>query len=139
MALFNKKNPTSTAEQSTTETATKDLYGAEVKTKGQTAKKTNQYYWNLANRVLVKPLVTEKTTNLVADGQYVFAVAIDANKIDVAKAIEGLYGVKPIKVNMARLEGKAKRVGGHRGRRRDWKKAIVNLPAGKTIDVYEGV
>ena len=59
-----------------------------------------------AYAVLVKPMITEKATVLGAFNQYVFMVSLDANKIDVAKAIDEVYGVKPVSVNMIRSEGK---------------------------------
>ncbi|MFA4833915.1 MAG: 50S ribosomal protein L23 [Patescibacteria group bacterium] len=92
-----------------------------------------------AYRILLKPMVTEKATNLGVLNKYVFAVSPKANKIEIAQAIEAVYGVKPVGVNIMRAEGKTVRSGRTFGRRKDWKKAIVALPAGKTIKVYEGV
>lgn len=92
-----------------------------------------------AYRILLKPLVTEKATNLGVLNKYVFAVSQKANKIEIAEAIEAVYGVRPVKVNIMRAEGKTIRSGRTFGRRKDWKKAIVALPAGKTIKIYEGV
>src|SRR3989344_1672742 len=89
--------------------------------------------FNRAYAVLLKPLVTEKATDLGKLNQYVFAVAKDANKISVAKAVWQLYGVKPIRVNLLNQRGKAVSRGRISGRRRDWKKAVVTLPAGKQI------
>ncbi|MDD5290652.1 MAG: 50S ribosomal protein L23 [Patescibacteria group bacterium] len=89
--------------------------------------------------MLLKPLVTEKATNLGVLNKYVFAVSQKANKIEIAEAIEAVYGVRPVKVNIMRAEGKTIRSGRTFGRRKDWKKAIVALPAGKTIKIYEGV
>lgn len=94
---------------------------------------------NNAYRFLVKPLVTEKATNLVALNKYVFVVSKDANKIEVAKAIEAIYGVKPLKVNISNVKGKKVARGKIRGQRKDWSKAIVTLAAGQTIKIYEGV
>jgi len=90
-------------------------------------------------RVLVKPLITEKASHLGTENKYVFAVAKNSNKIDIAKAIEEAYGIKPIKVNIINMEGKVKSRGRITGKRKDWKKAIVALPEGKTIQVYEGI
>lgn len=92
-----------------------------------------------AYAVLVKPMVTEKASVMASLNKYVFMVSIDANKIDVAKAINEVYGVVPTQVNMIRSEGKTKRYGKYTGKRKDFKKAMVTLPAGKTIQVYEGV
>ncbi|MEI6378655.1 MAG: 50S ribosomal protein L23 [Candidatus Falkowbacteria bacterium] len=122
----------------------KDLYAAtptQAKAaKGdKTARKVSAARIARANAIMVKPLVTEKVTDLNGLNKYVFAVTMEANKIEVAMAIEALYGVKPTKVNMIKLEGKAKTYGRRAGKRKDWKKAIVTLPKSKTIDVYEGV
>ncbi|NCA95688.1 MAG: 50S ribosomal protein L23 [Methanomicrobia archaeon] len=102
------------------------------KTKGA-AKKVN------VNQVLVKPLVTEKATNLGEHNKYVFVVSLKANKISVAKAVEATYGVKPVKVNLSNVSGKKVARGKVRGQRKDWRKAIVTLPAGQAIKIYEGV
>ena len=90
-------------------------------------------------RVLVKPLITEKGSQLGIQNKYLFAVSNDANKVEVAKAIKEAYGVNPVKVNILNVEGKIKMRGRYFGKRKDWKKAIVTLPAGKTIQVYEGI
>lgn len=89
--------------------------------------------------VLVRPLVTEKSAILASKNAYVFAVAKSANKIEVAKAIRSLYGVTPEAVNVQNVRGKYVRRGKIDGYRKAWKKAIVILPAGKTINIYEGV
>ncbi|HRH33073.1 MAG TPA: 50S ribosomal protein L23, partial [bacterium] len=92
-----------------------------------------------AYRVLVKPLISEKASHMQVLNQYFFAVALDANRIEVARAIKAVYGIAPIKVNIIRSEGKTRRFGRTTGRRKDWKKAMVVLPKGKTISLYEGV
>lgn len=112
----------------------KDLYGAANKAKSSASKTPV-----LAYRVLVRPLVTEKSSIGAGSGKYTFEVAVDANKIEVAKAIEEVYGVKPESVNVINMGGKTVRRGRLSGRRKDWRKAVVTLPAGKSIDVYEGV
>ncbi len=89
--------------------------------------------------VLIKPLVSEKTTNLSSFNQYAFAVRRNVNKIQIAQAIEGRYGVKPVKVNILNNLGKSVKYGRSFGRTKDWKKAIITLPEGKTIQVQEGV
>lgn len=100
------------------------------------AKKDNTGH---AYRVLLRPLVTEKASTLTPLNQYVFAVATTANKRSVAEAVYQVYGVRPTRVNIIVLRGKHVRSGRTAGRRSDWKKAIVSLPAGKTISIYEGV
>ncbi len=92
-----------------------------------------------AYRILVKPLITEKATTLSEHNKYVFVVALKANKIEVAKAIEAIYGVKPTKVNLSNVSGKKVARGKIRGQRKDWRKAVVTLPKGQTIKIYEGV
>ncbi|MBA3047826.1 50S ribosomal protein L23 [Patescibacteria group bacterium] len=101
-------------------------------------KKKIKKYGN-AYKVLVKPLITEKATNLGAENKYVFEVSTQANKIEIAKAINEVYGIKPVNVNIVKMKGKKIRSGKTLGRRKDWKKAIIQLPEGKTIKVYEGV
>ena len=72
--------------------------------------------------------------------KYVYQVANDANKIEIKKAIEEIFGVKVEKVNTIRMDGKEKRMGVHIGRRANWKKAMVKLTAdSKTIEFFEGM
>jgi large subunit ribosomal protein L23 len=104
---------------------------------GKKVKKERKY--GNAYRVLVKPLVTEKATDLVSLNQYIFEVASQANKIEVAKAVQEVYGIKPVSVNIINMRGKNVNYGRLTGKRRDWKKAIVTLPEGKSINIYEGV
>lgn len=88
---------------------------------------------------IVRPLVTEKAAVIAHAGQYSFLVAPNANRVAVRSAIKAMYGVIPESVNIQRVRGKFVRFGRAMGQRSDWKKAIVTLPKGKTIDVYEGV
>ena len=90
-------------------------------------------------KVLIKPVLTEKTTALGENFKYVFKVGINANKVMVKKAIKSVYGVEPVKVNIVRVSGKRVRTGRIRGRTSDWKKAIVTLKKGDKIEVFEGV
>ena len=92
-----------------------------------------------AYRVLVKPLISEKGTYLAAQNKYLFEVAAFANKIEIKKAIKAVYGVNPEKVNIIKLPGKLVRTGRISGRTQDKKKAIVTLPQGQSLEVYEGV
>ncbi len=92
-----------------------------------------------AYRIFVKPMVTEKGTYLASQNKYIFEVTPAANKIEIKKAIKAVYGVDPIKVNIVSLTGKQIRYGRTRGRTKDRKKAVVTLPEGQTIEVYEGV
>ena len=94
---------------------------------------------NNAYKILIKPLVTEKAATLSAHNKYVFMVDRDANKISVAQAVLAIYKVKPLSVNIINVGGKKVTRGKVTGQRKDWRKAIVTLPKGKTISVYEGV
>jgi len=87
---------------------------------------------------LLRPIITEKTTsNLGTDRTYAFEVGLTANKHEIAKAIETLYGVKVDTVRTIVVRGKSKRFGKHSGKLGNWKKAYVTLSAGSTINLYE--
>jgi len=94
---------------------------------------------SLSYKWLVKPLITEKATYLNSQSKYIFAVALAANKIEIAKAVEKLYNVKVVKVNIIRSRGKAVTYGRISGRTKRTKKAIVTLQQGQSIELYEGV
>jgi len=88
--------------------------------------------------IILKPLVTEKTTSLMEENKYAFVVDKRANKIEIRKAIEELFGVKVEAVNTINVSGKPKRVGIHRGYTASRKKAIVTLKEGsKPIELFE--
>ena len=90
--------------------------------------------------IIIKPVITEQSMEATEDKKYVFQVAIDANKIEIKKAVEEIFGVKVEKVNTIRMDGKEKRMGVHIGRRANWKKAMVKLTAdSKTIEFFEGM
>jgi len=93
-----------------------------------------------ARSIVIRPVVTERSTDL-ADGQntYTFVVARDANKIEIRKAIETMFGVRVEDVRTMNYRGKVRRVGRSVGRRPGYKKALVKLAEGERIDVYEGV
>ena len=88
---------------------------------------------------IIKPIITEKATNLSADRKYIFEVATGANRIEIAKAVQSLYGVQPVKVNIIRQGGKQIRYGRAEGRTKDRKKAIVTLREGESIKIQDGV
>jgi len=92
-----------------------------------------------AYKVLVKPLVTEKGAYLAQENKYLFEVYRSTNKVEIKKAIQALYGVSAIKVNIISKDGKKVRYGKTEGRTKKTKKAIVTLKAGQSIQVYEGV
>ena len=91
--------------------------------------------------IIIKPVITEQSMEATEDKKYVFQVAIDANKVEIKKAVEEIFGVKVVKVNTLNMQGKMKRTGAHpAGRRPSWKKAIVTLTEdSKTIEFFEGV
>ena len=91
--------------------------------------------------IVKRPIITEKSMAEIADKKYTFEVAKDANKIEIAKAVEEIFGVKVAKVNTLNVQGKVKRTGRYpAGRTASWKKAIVSLTAdSKTIEFFEGM
>jgi len=89
--------------------------------------------------VLLAPHVTEKATRGSEHNQVAFRVALEATKTDIRQAVEKLFNVKVVAVNTVNVKGKTKRFRGIAGRRSDWKKAIVRLAAGSTIDVSAGI
>ena len=130
-------------------TSMKDLYGEKAKPVKTSPKKVGEKEAKKevkkkpgsgrAYRILIKPLITEKAAILNTESKYVFSVATSANKIEIADAVEEVYGIKPIAVNIIKVSGKKVRYGRTFGKRKDWKKAIVALPKGKSINIYEGV
>jgi len=91
------------------------------------------------SKILLRALVTEKSAIKQSENKYIFVVALDANKAIVKKAVEEVYNVRPLHVNIINMQGKAMRFGKNSGKRGDFKKAIVTLPKGKTIVIHEGV
>ena len=91
-----------------------------------------------ARGILVRPIVTEKSTALMEQGKYTFRVPLAATKIQIRQAVEQIFKVKVQAVNTMRYEGKLKRMGRTQGRRSDWKKAVVTLKPGEAIELFEG-
>lgn len=92
------------------------------------------------SQILVRPLVTEKShEQLDRHGAYTFVVANDANKIEIANAIEKQFNVRVKDVRTMRYAGKEKRMGRFTGRKASWKKAVVTLAEGDSIEIFEGV
>ena len=89
-----------------------------------------------ARDILIRPRITERTTDLMAEGKYVFIVDKRANKIQIADAVEEVFKVKVEKVNTVNVKGKKKRMGRTQGKRADYKKAIVKLAPGETIEFF---
>ena len=90
--------------------------------------------------IIIKPIITEASMDMIADKKYTFKVATDATKPEIAKAVEELFGVKVASVNVISMKKKPKRLGVHFGYTSDWKKAIVTLtPDSKTIEFFDGL
>ena len=92
------------------------------------------------HEVIVRPVITEKSTEqLDRHHAYTFVVARDANKYEIAQAVGQLFNVKVESVRTMQYRGKERRVGRHTGRRAHWKKAVVTLREGDSIEIFEGV
>ncbi|MDP6666053.1 MAG: 50S ribosomal protein L23 [Dehalococcoidia bacterium] len=89
-------------------------------------------------RILRRPIVTEKSTILSESGRYVFEVDNAATKHEIARAVEWAFDVTVVKVNTLKVPGKVKRYGRRPSKQPDWKKAIVSLAAGDSIQLFEG-
>ncbi|MFA7056901.1 MAG: 50S ribosomal protein L23 [Candidatus Cloacimonadales bacterium] len=88
--------------------------------------------------IIIAPMLTEKSLlEKEKNNRYMFKVSINANKIEIKKAIEKVFAVKVVKINTIRMNGKPKRMGKYEGRRPDWKKAIVTIQADQTIPDFE--
>ncbi|MDA3812827.1 MAG: 50S ribosomal protein L23 [Candidatus Cloacimonetes bacterium] len=91
-----------------------------------------------AREIVIAPMITEKTSSVQnATNSYTFKVSVNANKIEIAKAIENIFNVGVIRVNTICQHGKVKRMGRYTGKRADWKKAIVKLKEGDSIAEFE--
>ena len=94
----------------------------------------------LAQDIIIKPIITEASMMGVVSKKYTFKVADDANKVEIAKAVEELFGVKVAKVNTVSVNGKLRRYGRFEGYTASWKKAIVTLTEdSKTIEFFDGI
>jgi len=90
------------------------------------------------NEVLLAPVVTEKAYGLVDERKYSFRVHPDAHKTQVRQAVEQLFDVRVERVNISMVQPKPKRRGAHKGKKPGWKKAIVQLRQGDSIEIFEG-
>ncbi len=91
-----------------------------------------------ARTVIIRPVVSEKSYALIAEGKYTFRVDDRAHKTQVARAVEEIFGVSVAAVRTAKVRAKPKRRGLSQGRTRSWKKAIVQLAPGERIELFEG-
>ena len=90
------------------------------------------------NEVLLAPVVSEKSYGQIHQNKYTFKVHQDAHKTQVRQAVEELFDVKVVNVNILKVQSKPKRRGLYRGTRPGWKKAIVQLKPGDSIEIFEG-
>jgi large subunit ribosomal protein L23 len=88
--------------------------------------------------VLIAPVVSEKSYGQIAQNRYTFKVHSDAHKTQIRQAVEQLFDVKVVGVNIVKVQPKPKRRGVHRGVRPGWKKAVVQLRTGDKIEIFEG-
>ena len=88
--------------------------------------------------VIIRPVISEKSYALIAEGKYTFRVADRAHKTQIAQAVEEIFGVHVAAVRTSKVRSKPKRRGLSRGRTRSWKKAIVQLAPGERIELFEG-
>lgn len=106
---------------------------------GEKKKKAVQIVSKKATQTLIAPIISEKTARLSDQNVVVFKVATDANKVAVRNAFRELYKVTPVKVNIMNVGGHSMRFGRTQGRTKDYKKALVMLPKGTRVDIFEGV
>ena len=93
-----------------------------------------------AHDIIIRPIISEQSMAQIADRKYTFVVAKSANKIEIKKAVEEIFGVNVEKVTTLNMAGKIKRMGRYEGRRAAWKKAVVKLTEGsKTIEFFDGM
>jgi large subunit ribosomal protein L23 len=90
------------------------------------------------DEIIIEPLLTEKTTRMREGHTYAFRVNPRANKLEVKRALESMFGVHPVDCRIMNVKGKPKRVRYRKGYTSSWKKAIVTLPADETIGIFEG-
>lgn len=145
MSLFNifKKKKIEKVEKPKKEKVAKKLPKVKVEKKPkiekpaevQAPKLRKKKKFTDAYRILKNPHVTEKATDLTAKNQYVFKVWQRSNKIEIKKAVEGLYGVDVLDVKIIKVGPKRRRIGRIEGQRKGYKKAIVKIKKGQKIEV----
>ena len=92
----------------------------------------------LAEEIIIAPIITEKSNDLMQEGKYTFKVNKNATKVEIANAVEKLFEVKVLKVSTISVKGKSKREGYHQGKTSDWKKAIVTIDTNPSDATYLG-
>ena len=93
----------------------------------------------IAHDILIRPIITEKSSALVEQNKYTFEVHRSSNKIQIRQAVEQVFKVKVLSVHTMNVPAKPKRMGAFVGKTRSWKKAIVALAEGQRIEFFEGV
>jgi large subunit ribosomal protein L23 len=91
-----------------------------------------------ARNVIIRPVISEKSYALIAEGKYTFRVNDRAHKTQIAQAVEEVFGVSVAGVRTAKVRSKPKRRGLQKGKTRAWKKAVVQLAPGERIELFEG-
>ncbi len=91
-----------------------------------------------ARNILIRPVISEKSYALIAEGKYTFRVADRAHKTQIAQAVQQIFGVQVAGVRTSKVRAKPKRRGVHSGKSRAWKKAIVQVAPGERIELFEG-
>lgn len=92
----------------------------------------------VAHDIIIRPIITEKSSSLIALNKYTFEVHRSANKIQIRQAVEQIFKVKVLSVNTMNVSSKPKRMGAFLGKTRSWKKAVVALAEGQRIEFFEG-
>lgn len=92
----------------------------------------------IAHDIIIRPIITEKSSMQMGMNQYTFEVHPHVNKIQIRQAVEQIFKVKVLKVHTQNVAPKPKRMGAFKGKTRSWKKAIVFLAAGERIEFFEG-
>ena len=92
-----------------------------------------------ARTILIRPVISEKSYALIAEGKYTFRVDDRAHKTQIAQAVEEIFDVQVAAVRTAKVRAKPKRRGLHQGRTRAWKKAVVQVRTGETIPIFQGL
>ena len=86
--------------------------------------------------VIIRPIITENSYDMMEENVYTFEVAKDSNKVEIRQAVEALFNVHVVKVNTLNVKSKPKRVRVQAGRTRTWKKAMVTLAAGESLELF---
>ena len=89
-----------------------------------------------ARHIIVRPIISEKSYRMIEHNRYTFEVAKTASKIEIGKAVEEIFDVTVLKVNTMRVNGKPRRVRSALGKTKDWKKAVVTLKEGDSIELF---